>query len=292
MSLSSDPAVGSGNATFAFTFSDGRGWQDLDVVNILINNERDVRSGCLLAYSRQWNILYLASDDGATLLPGSVLTSGATSNSQCTVTWTSSAVAGNGNTLVLTVGIAFNTAFAGNKVVYMAGGDIAGNNSGWQPLGVWQVPGAVPVVTTAVEGMNPAQGSGTMPTPFTFHFSDTQGFQNLGVENILVNTSLDGRHACHLAYARPDNILYLINDAGDDVLSGQSLGTAGGFGNSQCTVSWGDAAVIGAGNDLTLSLNIAFSPGVGGKQVFYLAARDGDEGNNTGWQPIGTWTVR
>jgi len=291
--VSSNPASGSGNTIFAFTFSDNRGWQDLGVVNILINNTSDGRLGCFLAYSRQLNVLYLAADDGTTFLPGSVLTSsGSTSNSQCTVSWTGSPVAGNGNTLVLTLGIAFNPAFAGNKVIYMAAGDVTGYGSGWQPLGVWQVPGSVPHVTTAVVRMSPSRGSGIAPTAFTFDFSDTQGFQDLGVENILVNNILNGLSACYLAYARPINVLYLTNDSGDALLPGQSLGTGGTLGNSQCTVSWGNAAVTAAGNYLTLSLNIAFSPAFGGNRIFYLAARDVNEGNNTGWQTMGTWTVQ
>jgi uncharacterized repeat protein (TIGR01451 family) len=291
--VSLNPAAGSGNATFAFAFSDPRGWQDLGVVNILINTFLDGRRGCYLAYSQQLNFLYLVADDGGTLLPGSVLTSsGSTSNSQCTVSWGSSAVVGNGNTLVLTLNIGFNPVFAGNKVIYMAAGDVVGDNSGWQPLGVWNIPGAAPPTTTAVVGMNPAQGSGLTQTTFTFNFTDTLGFQDLGVENILVNNALDGRHACYLAYARPINVLYLVNDAGDALLPGQSLSSGGTVSNSQCTVSWGTAAVVGASNDLSLSLDIAFSPAFGGNRVFYLAARDQYEGNNTGWQSLGTWTVQ
>jgi hypothetical protein len=233
------------------------------------------------------------ADDGGTLLPGSVLmSSGSTSNSQCTVSWGSSAVVGNGNNLVLTLSIVFNTVFAGHKVIYMAAGDVAGNNSGWQPLGVWNIPGAVAPTTTAVVGMNPAHGSGLIPTTFTFNFSDTLGFQDLGVENILVNNAPDGRHACYLAFARTINVLYLVNDTGDALLPGQSLSTGGTLGNSQCTVSWGTAAVVAADNNLTLSLDIAFSPAFGGNRVFYLAVRDQHEGNNTGWQSMGTWTVQ
>ena len=36
--------------------------------------------------------------------------------------------------------ISFSPAFGGNKVVYLAAGDSAGNNSGWRPAGVMSVP--------------------------------------------------------------------------------------------------------------------------------------------------------
>jgi hypothetical protein len=49
-------------------------------------------------------------------------------------------VSGSENTLVLTLDIAFNPEFAGNKVIYMAAGDVAGNNAGWQKMGTWQMP--------------------------------------------------------------------------------------------------------------------------------------------------------
>src|SRR5262249_25791868 len=151
----------------------------------------------------------------------------------------------------------FNTSFAGNKVIYMAAGDISGNNSGWQTLGVWQVPGQVASTTTSVMGMNPPRGSGT-GTSFTFNFFDSLGYQDLGVENVLINNSLDGRHACYLAYARTINVLYLVNDAGDALLPGQSLSAPGTVSNSQCAVSWGSGAAATAGNNLSLMLNISF----------------------------------
>jgi hypothetical protein len=112
------------------------------------------------------------------------------------------------------------------------------------------------------------------------------------VENILINNFLDGRHACYVAFARTINVLYLVNDAGDALLPGQSLSAPGSVGNSQCTVSWANGAVVAANNDLALMLNISFSPAFGGARVFYVAARDRNEGNNTNWQSMGTWTVQ
>ena len=37
--------------------------------------------------------------------------------------------------------------------------------------------------------------------------------------------------------------------------------------------------------------NIAFTAAFNGNRIFYLAARDVNEANNTGWQSMGTWTV-
>ena len=117
-------------------------------------------------------------------------------------------------------------------------------------------------------------------------------FADLGVMNVLINDSIDGRHACYLAYSRPLNTLYLVNDNGDGLLAGQSLATAGNTANSQCSVSWADNPVTADGNNLSLTLNIRFNASFAGNRVFYLAARDVAEGNNTDWQPLGSWTVQ
>jgi photosystem II stability/assembly factor-like uncharacterized protein len=288
------PASGAGAArSFTFTFSDPGGWQDLDVVNILVNRSLDGRNACYLAYSRAYNVLYLVNDAGAGLLPGMVLNgSGAVGNNQCGISGAGSSAAGSGTTLTLTLNMTFGAGFAGNQIVYLAARDAAQNNSGWRPMGVWQVPGAASATSTEVVGVTPASGTGLGPTAFTFNFSDTNGYQDLGVENILVNTALDGRHACYLAFARPLNVLYLVNDAGDGLLPGKSLGTAGSLQNSQCTVTWGGNPVVASGTGLVLSLNIAFAGGFGPNLIMYAAARDSREGNNTGWQAMGAWMAQ
>ena len=290
--VSVNPPAGSGDATFVFAFQDVRGWQDLEVVNILINDSLDARKACYLAYSRPLNALYLVRDDGWTIRPGAFLNvSGSTSNGQCSVAWDNSPVSGDGYNMFLTLSIGFKNAFAGNKIVYMAAQDAVRTNSGWRPLGVWQIPGAPASTTTTAVEMNPSRGSGMSQTVFTFRFSDVLGHSDLGVGNILVNSSLDGRHACYLAFDNKSNTLYLVNDAGDGLLQGRDLGTGGSIGNAQCTVAWDTGAIVARGNDKALSLAISFSPQFTGSRIFYMAVRDRNEANNTGWQPTGTWSI-
>jgi len=167
------------NQTFTFNFSDSAGWQNLAVTNILVNNFLDGRHACYVAFvpsGASSGSVFLVDDAGdaggpyqGLVLPGS----GSVSNSQCTIAGAGSSVSGNGNYLTLTLAISFSQSFAGNKVVYLAARDA--NNSGWQALGVWQVPGAAQTTTAAVIGMAPTGGTGTVGTPFIFTFSDTKG---------------------------------------------------------------------------------------------------------------------
>lgn len=284
-----------GSTTFAF--NDPRGAQDLGVVNILINRVLDGRNACYLAYSQPLNVLYLLDDNGviSPQIPGAVLNAaGSAANSQCTVAWDANPVlrSANGLAIAITLNLTFKPAFGGNKVIYMAARDIAENNSGWQALGVVQAPGALQATTTSAVGMTNSRGFGLGPTHYIFTFSDTRGFADLGVMNVLINDSIDGRHGCYLAYSRPLNTLYLVNDNGDGLLPGVSLDTTAVTSNSQCTVSGDVGSVERAGNVLTLALNIQFKPAFAGNRIFFLAARDTAEGNNTDWQPLGTWTVQ
>jgi len=286
------PASGlASGQSMVFTFSDPRGWQDLGVVNILINNFLDGRQSCYIAYSQPLNTLYLVNDAGNALLPALPLNgSGSVGNSQCTLSAAGSSVSENGNTLTLMLNLSFSAAFGGNHVVYLAAGDAAGNNSGWQPLGTWSVPIAVPA-GPAVGGVSPAYGSGSAQT-FTFTFTDSNGWADLGVVDILINGSLDGRQACYLAYSRAVNALYLVNDAGTELLPGLVMSGAGTLSNSQCTVSAGAPALTVTGNTLTLTLGIAFSPAFSGDRVIYLGARNFSDSATSGWQAVGTWSVQ
>jgi hypothetical protein len=291
----SNPQWGSGaGTTMTFTFTDPRGWQDLGVVNVLINNFIDGRNACYLAYSVPASTLYLVNDAGIAQGPyaGAIaLGSGNTiQNGQCTVGLIGAN--GSGNTLTVSLAVTFKTAFAGNKILYLAAGDLSQNNSGWVPLGIWLWPAASQTTTTSVVAITPTSGTGLSPTPFTFKFSDTKGFADLGVENILINTALDGRHACYLAYARSINWMYIVSDSGDGLLPGASLGSSGSVSNSQCAVTWGNSVVTTNGNNLSMALNIGFSPGFGPNLIVYVAARDVNEANNTGWQASGTWLAQ
>jgi subtilisin family serine protease len=287
------PAYGTGNSqVFTFNFADADGWQDLGVVNVLINFWLDGRQACYIAYVPATRSLYLVDDSGNAGGPYQWMTlpsSGLIGNSQCTIYGSGSSATGSGATLTLGLNIAFQPGLAGTRLVYMAARDNAGANSGWQRMGVWNVPG-LPATSPAVVSVSPQRGSGRGPQAFTFQFYDADGYQDLNVLNILVNDWLDGRQACYLAFVRPLNGIYLVNDAGNALLPLLPLGGVGTVQNSQCTVYATGSSVSGSGNNLTLTLNLAFKVGFAGNRVFYVAARDAVE-HNSGWQAMGTWTV-
>jgi hypothetical protein len=289
------PASGSGTTgTFTFTFSDTGGWRSLTVVDVLVRDVLDGRQACYAAFvpsGANEGSVYLVDDAGdaggpyaGMVLPGS----GSVANSQCGITGAGSSLSGSGNILTLTLAMTFTPGFAGNKVMYLAAQDGSGS-SGWHPLGVWNVPGAA-VSGPSVSGMSPGRST-TSPQTYTFTFSDTMGWQDLAVANVLINNAIDGRNACYVAFVPAGaggGAVYLVDNAGDagGPYAGMVLPGTGSVSNSQCAIAGATSSASASGNTLALTLAITFSHGFTGNRVFYLAARSGTQ--NSGWQAVGT----
>jgi len=289
---------GSGNTqTFTFNFSDTGGWQNLTVLDVLIRDVLDGRQACYVAFvpsGANTGSVLLVDDGGdaggpysGMVLPGG----GSVSNSQCSITGAGSSVAGTGNTLTLTLPITFTLGFAGNKVVYLSAQD-AGANSGWSALGTVGVAGAA-INGPAVAGVTPGHSSGFTATD-TFTFTDTNGFQDIAVADVLINGSIDGRRGCFLALvpvsATSVSVL-LVDDGGDagGPFSGMVLPGNGSVSNSQCSITGAGSVVSAGGNQLSVTLPITFTQSFAGNQVVYLAARSATA--NSGWQAVGTAAV-
>jgi hypothetical protein len=295
------PAAGSALAqTFTFTFDDPNGYADLAVVNVLINSSLDGMGACYVAFAPSnatSGYLYLVDDAGdggyAGGSPMALPSNGTLQNSQCAINGIGSSVSASGTTLTLTLAIGFNASFAGNQIIYMAASSNS-QNSGWQPLGTWNVPGTAPV-GPAVGGLSPARSATTGQT-YSFTFTDTNGYEDLAAMNVLINNSMNGIGACYLAFvptSATTGYLYLVDDAGDGGYASGSpiaLPSSSTIQNSQCTINGTGSSASASGNTLTLNLAMTFSSSFAGNQVFYLAARNNSSGNS-GWQPVGSVTV-
>jgi hypothetical protein len=138
------PAVSAGRSqTLTATFINAAGgYQNLNVLNVLINDALDGLRACYLAYSVPANSLYIVPDNGdGTQLSGKAMDgTGTVGNSQCTVALSGSSATGYGNVFTLTLNITFSYSFPGSKVIYLAARDTLGNNSGWQSMGVIMRP--------------------------------------------------------------------------------------------------------------------------------------------------------
>jgi hypothetical protein len=293
------PGSGTGSSqTFSFNFADPNGYADLSVLDVLINNYLDGQSACYVAYvptSPTDGYLYLVDDagDGGYVGPPILLSSGGMlQNSQCSINASSSSASASGDNLTLNLAINFKTAFAGHRIFYTAARSNT-QNSGWQALGTWSVPGPA-VSGPGVGGVSPGRSS-TTSGAFTFTFTDTNGWQDLAVLDVLANSYIDGIHACYFAYvptSATDGYVYLVDDAGDgNYVSGSPmlLSSGGSLSNNQCALIMAGSSASASGNTLALTMNIQLSVFYG-NQIFYMAARNNGSGNS-GWQAGGTVTV-
>jgi len=287
------PAVSSGsNQVFMVTYNAPSGYQTLDVLNLLINTALDGRQACYLAYSRSVNALYIVADSGdATQLSGKVMDgTGTVSNSQCSVALASSSASGGGNTFSLVLSLTFSSSFAGNKAIYAAARDVAQNNSGWQTMGVHTVPGAVVTYPNPV-GITPASGN-TPAQTITFSYQDQSDATNLQTVWALINTAIDGRAACYVAYYRPGNQLYLYPDNGDGTQAAKIVLTGNNtLSNSQCSVSAQGASAQTSGNTLTVTLPISFTAAFAGFKDVWLAGQTMGGAQTSPWQALGALAV-
>jgi len=157
-------------------------------------------------------------------------------------------------------------------------------------IGKWgtTLPAAPPNAAPTVTSSTPGFGTGTSTTR-TFVFTDPNGAANLGVVNVLINSALDGRNACYLAFDSVNNVLVLLRNNGidADVLALPSNAT---LSNSQCSIAGSSITAVKAGNTLTLTLTFNFTAAFNATRVFYAAARN-NVSANSGWQAVGTQTI-
>jgi len=286
------PAASAGvNQTLTVTYSTPGGYQTLGVVNVLINTFLDGRQACYMAYSRPDNMLYIVPDNGdGSQITGKVMDgTGTVSNSQCFVNLAGSSTTGSGNTLTLSLNMSFSPTFAGNKVIYAAARDTAQNNSGWQTMGVHGVP-PLPSTFPNPIGMSPSSGNGLNQT-LTFTYQDQSNATNLETVWALINTAIDGRAACYVAYYRPGNLLFLYPDNGDgSQATSIALTGTNTISNSQCTISAQGSNVQTILNGLTVTLPITFKTAFAGFKGVWMAAYT-QSGAVSPWQALGAWVV-
>lgn len=288
-----DPLSGSGaTKIFTFRFTDPGGVVNLNVANVLINRALDGGNACYIAYVATAGLLFLVPDAGpdAGLLGPLVLgTASTVANNQCTISGTGSSATTDGNTLTLVLNITFHNAFAGNRVVYLAARNLAGENSGWSTMGFHAVPG-LPVTYPNPISMTPAAGS-TATATLAFDYEDASDANNLQTVWALVNTALDARQACYIAYYVPGNLLLLFPDNGDGAaVTVMPLAGAGTLENSQCKVEALGSSAVKSGARLTLNLKTTLKTGFAGNKAVWMALQT-LTAITSSWKVNGAWLV-
>nr|MDQ2899903.1 hypothetical protein [Acidobacteriota bacterium] len=278
------PNVGAGTPrTFTFTYSDPNSFNDIVVTYSLFNASLSAANGCVVAYVRPSNALYLYNDAGTALVPGAANT---LSNKQCILS-SPGPVTGSGNSLTVPITLAFLPAFTGLKNIYGVALDSGGLDSGYQKLGTWARSAADLTVSITPNAGSSAGGAATQT--FSMVFSDATDANALSLVATVFNSTLSFGNGCVVVYYPSSNSLGLLNDAGSGFQGLIAAGGAGSVSNTQCAMTSGGAASA-VGRNLTVPVNLRFNHVFAGtKNIYMIAFHPG--GVNDGWQTAGAWTV-
>ena len=285
--VSVTPFTGTGSSsTFSFLYSDTNGASDLGIVQVVVNSSLSGYQGCYISIDPVHNTLLLLND-GATAWQGPITpaAAGTLANSQCTIDGGSSSIALSGNNATVNLALSFSGSFGGAKTVYGYAQAAGGLNSGWTVLGNWTVPAGPPQAVS----VTPSTGTGSSNT-FSFVFSDTNGASDLGIVQVVVNSSLSGYQGCYVSIDPVHKTLLLLNDAATAWQGPITLPTSSTLGNSQCTINGGSSSIALSGNNATVNLALSFSGSFGGVKNVYGYAQAAN-GLNSGWTVLGNWTV-
>lgn len=280
------PAAGSGSAqTFAFTYSDTKGYAAINNTMIVIGSSLAMSNVCYIYFFRPTNLLYLANDAGSAWQgPITAGQSGILSNSQCTLSASGSSSGGSGNNLTLNVALTFLPAFAGARNIWTDAADGV-LDTNWLQVGTFAVVAGAQLGLVSV---TPTSGTGSAQT-FTVAYSDSKGYADIVSSTILVNNSLSTANGCYISFNRANSSLSLSNDAGNTWQGPIAIGQNSNLSNSQCTLSGAGSSVSGSGNNLTLNVALAFLPAFAGARNFYAEVTNGSL--DTGWIQLGTYSV-
>jgi hypothetical protein len=176
----SPPSSAGLSQTYTFTFADSLGWQEISIADVLIASAIDGIGACYVAFvptTASAGALLLVDDAGDAGGPysGAVIPSIADAlsltNSQCSIDPDRSSAIATGNTLTLTLSIAFRAGFLGNRIVYAAARS-ATQSSGWQAVGTIAIRDTdAPILSAIDPTAAPAGSPATMLTVTGSHFS-------------------------------------------------------------------------------------------------------------------------
>lgn len=163
-------------------------------------------------------------------------------------------------------------------------------NAGGSDVFVSKITAApIPPTAPALLSLTPSSGTGASNT-FQIRFLDANGANDIASIQVLVNSVFQGVNGCHVVYNHQLGLLYLLNNGGTGWLGGLPPGALNTISNSQCSIQAGASSVTALGNEVTLNLNLSFTPAFAGTRNVYLLAID-NGGLRADWAIRGTWTI-
>jgi hypothetical protein len=141
VAVSITPSEGTGTAlSFAATYSDSKGADNLTQAAVLINDEATGAGGCYVIYLMHGKSLRLVKDEGAESTELNPASATGTENSQCILNSSGFSVNRTSKELTLRASVTFKQAFGGTKEIFLYAENRQGGKTGLVHKGTWVIP--------------------------------------------------------------------------------------------------------------------------------------------------------
>jgi len=292
------PSSGSGSEqAFVATYSRPGGVMDVQSLTLFIMNgiapgSRSKWSAdqCILSYTINSGVIQLVQDSGGKFLSttATAATAQTVSNSQCSVLANLSSATVAGNSVTVSLFVAFSAEFRGAKQLYLSADEKEGTHDTDPPteVGTYNVTASVSSVF-----VSPSSGSGSEQT-FTAIYSDvTTQIQSVFLNLKSVGNNTVAANACKLRYDFGSTDIFLVNDAGTNYGSPITSGSPAVLTNSQCMVFGVGTYATTFGKNVIAYFRVSFSPEFAGKKEITLGGVDQTDVPTFSNLSRGTYTV-
>jgi hypothetical protein len=124
---------------------------------------------------------------------------------------------------------------------------------------------------------------------FEFVIRDGDGGGDVRTVVILFNSSFASSNACYITAEPGPNLLSLASDSGLQ-WTAATAGSSTVLSNTQCQLASTGSGFTVSGNDLRLTLDLAFAGAFSGAKQIYALATDAQQSSSV-WRNLGTYTV-
>lgn len=273
---------------FEILVRDADGAADLKTVLVLIHSNFSSSGACYISAEPGPNLLSLASDSG---LAWSGVTAGGAatlSNSQCRLRASGSGFALTGQELRLTLDLAFEPSFAGQKTIYVLSTDQGLLSSNWAQPGSYTVTAGGVSAPPVAAAIHPLTAAGSRQT-FSLTVTDPNGGADVKEGRILVNTMLGESQACLVRFTVSPPQLHLAADSGAGWTTA-AAGSATVLQNGRCLVhALGSGVAVGL-TSAVFWADIEFKPAWTGLRRIWGKGAD-QAGFEAPWTELAHFTV-
>lgn len=230
--------------------------------------------------------LYVMNDSGSGWLPVVAL-GGSQENSYCRISSGSLGATPNVNGgMTLAITVTFKPATPnGNKRVFLAAIDAAGQNSGWMDMNALICVGVCSTsVTPTPTSVSPVNGT-SLDQSFSFTYSDADGYADIAAVQVIFGETLSGANTCYFSMHPGSGTVYLVADDGANLAGyGQVGGGGAPLSNTSCTIYPGTASVsYPSATQLRLNIRVVFTPPTVAPQLTIYRGVQDSRGQNSGW---------